>query len=249
MIPAIVAGCVAGAIVSVSFRLFGNRAATRQLRRRLWAHVLELRLFGDEPVLAFASLSGIVKINFLLLARALPPLLAGVPLIALIVLPLSDYFTRTPLQDGEDAVVTVRLHPFAVPQLQTPSWIRVDAPPVSSPAEGEVSWRLRATRADRGLFRIAAGAEIVTGEVDSEPGFHYDGRVRTRAWSDWLLHPDAGRLPAGPIERVWIAPAPTLESWKEWFALAAGLTVWAVQVGQTIAFRGLPSCLGLPIHL
>jgi len=237
MMLAAALGCVAGAVVSLCFRLFAGRTAMQELRRKLWAHVLELRLFGEEPVLAFASLLGIVKINLLLLARALPPLLIAAPVVALIVLPLNEYFTRTPLGEGESAVMTVRLHPFVVPQLQTPSWIHVDAPPVSVPADGEVSWRLRATAPSRGLCRISVGSESVTKQIDSRPGFHYSGHVRSRGWLDWLERPAENRLPAGPIDRIWIAPAPSIDDWKEWFAIAASFTAWLLPLILRVRFR------------
>ena len=111
MIAAAVAGIVAGIVLALSFRLFTGHAAVRTLRRKLWAHVLELRLFGDDPALAFGSLLRISKTNALLLGHALPPLAIAAPVLALLTVPLGDFFTRTPLQTGGDAVLTVRLRP------------------------------------------------------------------------------------------------------------------------------------------
>jgi hypothetical protein len=196
MAAAAIFGILAGVVLALSFRLFANHAAIRTLRRKLWAHVLELRLFGEDPALAFGSLLRIFKTNALLLAHALPPLAAAAPLVILLALPVKNFCTRTPLEMGRDAVLTVRLRPAfrALPvELRTPAWIAVDAPPVHIPQAREISWRLRAK---------ASGAR-----------------------PDVLLRFVQSRLPRGAIERVWISPLPA-PPWLEWFAAAACLTAW-----------------------
>ena len=250
-------GCLAGTLLALSFRLFADRAAVRTLRRKLWAHVLELRLFGEEPKLALGSLFGIARINALLVGHALPPLLIAAPVVALLLVHLNDFFTRTPLQNGEAAVLTVRsrspLDSAASIQLQTPSWIEVDAPPVRIPAVGEVSWRLRATAPALGICRISVSGESVTKELDSRPGLRYSGRVRSRAWGDSLVHPAEDRLPDGPIERIWISPAPApltcagvTMDWKEWFAAGASVTAWLLSI--PLARLGRPRLLHFLLH-
>jgi hypothetical protein len=238
MAAAAAAGILAGIVLALSFRLFTGHAAIRTLRRKLWAHVLELRLFGDDPALAFGSLLRISKTNALLLGHALPPLAIATPVVALLTVPLTDFFARTPLQTGGDAVLTVRLRPArdrAMPpvELQTPAWVEVDAPPVHVPAAREISWRLRATAPKLGLCRISVAGETITKELDARPAPRYSGTVRSTAWADALLHPAESRLPAGPVERIWISPVPaplrfaglTME-WWEWLAAIAGVTAW-----------------------
>ncbi len=191
------------------------------LRRKLWARVLELWLFGEEPSLAFSSLIGIVKINALLVAHVLLPLLIAAPVVALLVLPLNDFYARTPLQNGGTAVLTVRSRSLDAVKLTAPSWIQVDAPPVRVPADREISWRLRATAANRGVCKVSVAGETVTKDLDAP--------VRSRAWWESLLHPAEQRLPEGPIERIWISQAPGLD-WQEWFAGAASITAWLFSV-------------------
>jgi hypothetical protein len=292
VIAAAAAGILAGTVLALSFWLFMDRAAVRTLRRKLWAHVLELRLFGDDPVLAFGSLVRISKTNALLLAHALPPLAIAAPVLVLLTVPLTDFFTRTPLQTGGDAVLTVRLRrvgdgpppgelrhvgdvaptvgmhaaadgalPGARPaadalpsvELQTPPWIEVDAPPVHVPAAHEIAWRLRATAPKLGLCRISVAGETVTKELDARPAPRYSSTVRSTAWADALLHPAEGRLPAGPVERIWISPVPaplrfagvTME-WWEWLAAIAGLTAWLLSI--PLARLGRPRLFHFLFH-
>jgi hypothetical protein len=238
---AVTLGCVAGVAVAVAFRLLADRQAVRALRQRLWAHVLELRLFGHEPALAWHSLLRIAAVNALLVWHVLPPLAASAPVVAVLLAHLNEFCTRTPLQSGRAAVLTVRLRQTRETSgpidWQLPSWIEMDAPPVRIPAEGEVSWRLRATAAKSGVGRISMAGESVAISLDSRPGFHYSGRVRSREWAEALAHPAADRLPDGAIERIWIAPdAQPLRwggvtmPWEDWFAAAASLSAWLLSV-------------------
>jgi hypothetical protein len=241
MAAAAVFGVLAGVVLALSFWLFADQAAIRTLRRRLWAHVLELRLFGEEPVLVFGSLLRTLQTNLRLLGHALPPLAIAAPVVALLVVHLSDFFTRTPLQTAGDAVLTVRFGggPESVPpvELETPPWVEVDAPPVHIPAAREVSWRLHATAPNLGLCRVSASGETVTKVLDARPGPRYSGTVRSAAWADSLLNPAESRLPAGPVERIWISPVPSpltwgglTMDWKEWFAAFGSVTAWLFSI-------------------
>jgi len=234
-------GLIAGMVLALSFRLFANRAAIRDLRRRLWGCVLELRLFGEEPALAFATLLRTLRINGLLLARVLPPLAAAAPLLALAAFQGNEFFARTPLQTGADAVLTVRLRgagdPLPPVGLQTPPWIEVDAPPVHIPAAREISWRLRATAPKVGLCQISVAGQTVTKQLDARTAPQYSATARDARWMEALLEPAESRLPDGPIERIWISriPAPlswaglTLE-WWEWSAAIAGIAAWLFSI-------------------
>ena len=230
-------GTLAGIVVALSFRLFADQAAIRTLRRKLWAHVLELRLFGDEPRLVFGTLMRTSRTNVLLIAHALPPLMIAAPVVALLAVHLNEFLTRTPLQTGGNAVLTVRLRrgsdAMAPVELETPGWVVVDAPPVHVPEAREISWRLRATGPDVGVCRVTARGETATKELEARPGPRYAGRVRSAAWADALLHPAESRLPEGPIERIWISPVPAplafaglTMDWGEWFAAIASITAW-----------------------
>jgi len=240
MLAAAVFGALAGIVLALSFWLFTNHEAVRTLRRRLWAQVLALRLFGEEPWLVFGILLRTFAINALLIAHALPPLLIAAPAVALLAVHLNEFFTRTPLETGRDAVLTVRLRASdwnAPAELQTPAFVEVDAPPVRIPAAREISWRLRATAPRMGLCRISAAGETVSKELDARPWPRYCGRVRSTAWADSLLHPAEGRLPDGPVERVWISPVPApltwaglTMDWKEWSAAAASVTAWLLSI-------------------
>ena len=231
---AILFGVVAGAVLALAFHWFGQPRKTRDLRRKLWAHVLELRLFGDDPSLALASLAHIVGINALLLCYALPPLLVSAPVVLLLLANLNDFFTSTPLSQGRAAVLTVQFRDALPPaesiRLETPSWIVLDASPVHIPAARQISWRIRPIAERLGVCKIIVPEGTVAKELDSRPGLRYSGRVRARAWLDTVWHPAESRLPEGDIDRVWIASEPSPVPWFDWFAATASLSAWLFSI-------------------
>jgi hypothetical protein len=229
-------GVIAGIFLFLSFRKFANIAAIRILRRQLWGHLLGLYLFGDDPLLAVRSLFQLAKANFLLLAHTLPPLLAIAPFAALMVVHLNEFFTRTPLEHGGPAVLTVRLRSSNDHvSLKAPSWIEVDSPPVHVTAVHEISWRLRATAARRGLMKLSIGNESVTKEVDTRPAPRYFAKVRAASFTGSLLHPAEERLPSETIESVSLSQ--TLSAitfggltmhWIVWLASISLTTAWTL---------------------
>jgi hypothetical protein len=218
-------GTLTGLLLFLIFRRFTNSATVSKWKRQRSAGLLSLYLFGDDPLLSLRSLGQIAKANAALLLHALPPLLIAAPFVVLIAVNLNEFFTRTPLSEGAAAVLTVRLSQPCEPSIQAPAWIHVDLPPVHIPAEGEISWSIRAISPRDGFVEIACGAERVTKEVDARPAPRYFAKVRERELVAWMLHPAESRLPDGPIERVALSEALT-GPWTLWFFGIASLAAW-----------------------
>ena len=138
-----------GAVAGLAFAKLTNAAMMATLRRQLWAHILGLHLFGDEPAAAFDCLRAVVRTNGLLLWRVLPALAVAAPLVALTVWQISPFLRDTPLNHGDAAVLTVRfnkpLDQIPDPRLPLPQGLVADAPPVHVPSSQEIAWRLRPT--------------------------------------------------------------------------------------------------------
>ena len=235
IVSAGVLGIVAGIFLFVSFRKFANLTAIRTLRRQLWGRLLGLYLFGDDPLLALRSLLQLAKANLLLLAHAVRPLLAVAPVAALVMIHLNEFFTRTPLDAGGPAVLTVRLRQPSPVELELPSWIEVDAPPVHVPATNEISWRIRARAARNGVVKLSAGNQFVTKEVDARPAPRYFAKARAASLAGSLLHPAEARLPAGPIDFIGLSQAPSVITfggltmhWIAWLASISLTAAWTL---------------------
>ncbi len=138
----------------------GRRRATHQL----WANLLAIHLYADEPAIVWQSLGGVIGANARLLLYALPPIAITAPLFLVIY----SYFDSVYLQVGVPKVLTVQLTQMdSEVRLETPSWITVDSPPVHILDDKQISWRILATKSARGVVKISSGREVIRKTVDS----------------------------------------------------------------------------------
>jgi hypothetical protein len=122
-------------IVAVSvFRWGADGTAVRRTMNRMLAHVLEFRLFLDEPVLVLCAQRELLLENLRLLRLLfLPCLILAVPFF-LSRGYLNDRYGRAPLQPGRAAVIVAE-------RLSLPKEILAETPAVR--AGGELVWRVR----------------------------------------------------------------------------------------------------------
>src|SRR6266700_6999095 len=91
------------------FRRFTNPESLRRTVNRILAHVLEFRLFLDEPAIILRAQRDLIVENVRLLGQiALPCLILAIPS-ALLYEPLDRHFGYGPLRVGEPVVVSAPL--------------------------------------------------------------------------------------------------------------------------------------------
>ncbi len=134
-----------------------REAATRQL----WANLFAIRLFGDEPSIVLESLLGVIRANARLLLCAIPPILILAPGFYFLFGYLEARYGVAPLQAGVPRVVTVKLSQMDDPELETPDWITVDAPPVHILQDREISWRILPKRSGEALLQVNNHGELL----------------------------------------------------------------------------------------
>jgi len=148
-----------GLAASWVFRRFTDRVAVRTVRKRLYAHLLEICLFSDEPSLVWRAQKALLADNgrFLKLTAA-PALIMAIPF-AFLYAPLDSIYGYRPVEVGHSAVVT--LQPAAEPLadgaqyvLHAPPGIAVETPAVRNFADRQISWRIRALMPVRGNLLV-----------------------------------------------------------------------------------------------
>ena len=107
----------------------------KQVKRRVQAGLLELRVFVDEPAISLRAQGGLIAANLNYLALALRPTLWMAVPIALLLIHLEAFYERAPLTLAEPALVTMRMNadwnPSAPPPvLIAPSNVVILGPPV-----------------------------------------------------------------------------------------------------------------------
>jgi hypothetical protein len=129
---------VSGIVSALVFHWCSDRAAVRRAMNLILAHMLELRLFLDEPIVVLRAQLSLLRANVQLLRlMLLPAVILAIPSI-LLVQQLNTIYGRAPLRVGE-AVVLSTNDPAAT--LKMPAGIAIETPAVHSQAQ--VAWRIR----------------------------------------------------------------------------------------------------------
>ncbi len=194
----------AALLVLTAYRVCSSRQDLDQARSRLKAHLLELRLFQDDPVLAARAVMAAVRADLAYLRLHAKPLALLILPISLVLLEGQARLDRRPFFAGESVLLqafwpsSYTARPEEIPQLVVPPGLRVQSHPLRIPELKEIDWRLRAEQA--GLYRVIVRGAGLEGFVDvtvSDTGAALAGLAargaRDRGSSDrfllWVEHP------------------------------------------------------------
>jgi hypothetical protein len=132
------ASVAAGMLSAFVFRWASDRTAIRRTANRILAHLLECRLFLDDPLIVLRAQVDLLRANAHLLRLILAPaLILTIPSIFLFQ-QLSARYSLAPLRVGEAVVVSAR----HASDLHAPPGVRVETAAVHTGME--VAWRVRA---------------------------------------------------------------------------------------------------------
>jgi hypothetical protein len=188
------------------FSKTSNQEAIRRVKARLQAHLYEMRLFTDEPVLIWKAQLGLLAANAKYIGLMLiPAIVASVPTI-LILAQLECFYGLGPIPLGRDAIVTAHLRDGAEPSacaLRAPSGIAVETPAVWIPQDHEISWRVRAVGPASGDLELVFPLGSVAKSIRTGAGPQYVSGRRVSSLRDLIWNPGESRLSGGPVD--WIS--------------------------------------------
>ncbi len=130
-----------GIVTAIVFRRFTS-SGTRETVNRILAHIMEFRLFLDEPRLIFKAQRDLLRENLRLFRHIAIPCLIAAPFFALVIWQADRVYGRAPLRAGQPVVVTGH----SGVQLRAPADLVIETPAVQIKRTHEVSWRVRPTR-------------------------------------------------------------------------------------------------------
>src|SRR5258707_5754842 len=111
--PPVVGLAVLSAIVGVAMLwVFGktsNQARMKQIKRKVYASLLELRVFADEPAVTWRAQKSLFAANLRYMGLALRPAVWMILPMGLLLLHLEAFYGRAPLAVGREAIVTMGL--------------------------------------------------------------------------------------------------------------------------------------------
>jgi uncharacterized membrane protein (DUF106 family) len=233
--PPLLALAVLSAVAGVAMLLvFGKTSDQRKIRetkRRLQAHLMELRLFSDEPAVMFQAQVALLRANLQYVRLMLRPFaVMALPMMVLLV-HLEGYYGKTPLPVNQDTIVTVSFRqPIDLtsppPKLEAPVGISVETPGSRVLAKREVSWRIRALTAASGQLRLVLQGRSVEKSISSgvSPRFVSERRV-SGLWPA-LWNPAEPQIVQGGIDWIEVRYPPAKIGfgtihlhWLVWFLL------------------------------
>jgi hypothetical protein len=204
-----------GIVMLWVFGRTSNQAAIRKVKAEVHAHLYEMRLFTDEPLLIWKAQWGLLKANVRYLVMMMVPALVLTVPMGLIFAQLECFYGYAPLEPGEEAIVTVQMKSEGgqAPVLRAPDGISVDSPAIRMNGGQQISWRIRALRPVTGDMQFVFPDATVEKSVQAGMGPQYVSERRVSSALDLIWHPAESRLPAGPVDWIELRyPAATVHA-------------------------------------
>jgi len=194
---------------------------------RIVAHLMEFRLFGDEPALILRAQRDLITANLEMLRQAaIPSLILLIPL-GLLISFGDALFAHAALSRDQATTLTVKYFPTEGPipevLLRAASGVRVETPPVRVPGEREVSWRVRPTRALCAELTVVSARQEIGKKICAGSTLHVLSETRARG-PGALLHPFELPFSSSTIKSITLRypPANVLGfPWLFWFSMAS----------------------------
>ncbi len=222
ILPVTLVSLASGILALLVYRWTSNQEAIAAVKRRLFGHLLEVRLFNDDLRAVLRAQLRLLRENLTYLRLNLVPLLWMIVPFMLLIAQLQFHYGYDGLEVGERTLLVVDLAPAepaaaggdqAAPrplvELEAPAGVAVETAGVWVPSLRQVVWRLRANEPGRHELVVRADGRAFTKSVfvsDAEGGARWVRRSPTRrraAILDQLLYPAEPSLPrGGPIERI-----------------------------------------------
>ena len=221
------------------FRRTSDQAAVRRAKSLVTAHLLEFRLFMDEPRLILKAQRDLIVANARFLKLMLRPLLVLALPTALLLAAMEAFYGHAPLRVGDPAIVTVQVkHDDTSLALKAPEGIAVETPPVRVAADRQVSWRIRPLRATNAALELVRPDRAISKSISAGSGMHYLSE-RRGSLANLLLRPT--ETPLWDSEVDWIEvryPAATILRlhWLIWFFAISAITALALRRKFRTAF-------------
>ncbi|MEO8127788.1 MAG: hypothetical protein ABJF23_14985 [Bryobacteraceae bacterium] len=189
------------------FKRTSNPARISKVKRLVQAHLLEMRLFRDEPGVVWQAQKSLLTSNAKYMGLMLQPAIwIAIPL-TLLFFHMEAFHGREPLPLNRDAIVTMGMRApidasAAVPVMTAPAGIVAVTPPVRVLGDRQISWRIRPVAPVSGSLRFAVGGETIEKKIETGPGARFVPGLRPSSLLDAIWHPDEPRIQSAAVD--WI---------------------------------------------
>jgi hypothetical protein len=192
------------------FRFTSNQKGIREVKNKIKAHLLELRLFKDSLSLSLEAQGKILLCNLKYLSYSLKPMLVMIIPLVLILIQLNLWFGHKPLAPGERTILKVKVDESAEVsdidfELEPPPGLEAETPPLRIDAQNEMNWSLKAKENGSQVLVLKVEGKSVSKRVEVSPKLLVKvSRIKVRRdFFDELLNPGEKPIPSElPLERI-----------------------------------------------
>lgn len=207
---------VTGAVMMLLFKVTSNQRAMKEVKARISAYFLEMRLYRNDIAAVVAAQNRILRTNLDYMKLAVVPAVVMIVPVVLIMIQLNLRYAHRGLLPGETALVTVRVEQGADVIAQPITLSAGEGVEKASPAVrirdlGEIDWKIRLTAPGVREVRLSSAAGEMTVPVFGSATVRPIYAVFKKAsfW-DGFLSPGSPAVPATmPVESVAVTYATT----------------------------------------
>ncbi|MFZ1946937.1 MAG: hypothetical protein WAW06_05275 [bacterium] len=204
-----------GAVMLALFKLTSNQKAMKEVKTRISAYFLEMRLYKDDVSCVMASQRRILLANLGYMKLALLPAVVLIVPVVLIMIQLNLRYAFTGLEPGQTALVKVILEEGVDPTdtrltLSAGEGLEKASPSVRIVSLGEVDWKVRLISSGVRDLRLSSDEGEMTFAVSGTRRLVpvYSVMKKASIW-EVLLNPGAPAVPkAMPVKSVEVKYAP-----------------------------------------
>jgi len=209
------------------FRIFSNQKGIKQIKNKIKAHLLEIRLYKDSLSQTLKAQTSILKYNLKYMSYSIKPMLIMIIPLVIILIQLNLWFNSLPLAPEERTLLKVKLDnevdllttSFSIEE--TPA-IKVETSPLRIEETNEVNWRIRALENGSHKIKLRIGGDSLLKEIrigESSLGRISKIKIRKNLLNE-LLNPGEPPLPGDiPVKSIEI-------NYPSRFPEIAGIPLW-----------------------
>jgi len=219
------------------FRFTSNQKGISQVKNKIKAHLLELRLFKDSLSLSLRAQGNILRYNLKYISYSTKPLLVMIIPLILILIQLNLWFGYEALTPGQKTILKVKLEEGHSPleinfAIEPSSGFDIETLPLRIEEEREISWRLQAKeKGVHDLTLIVNGKRLTKKVVVAQKPLSKISPLKvSRNFINELINPGespySGNLPVKNIEVKYPAMDMNLFGWSIPWLL--GIPPWLI---------------------
>lgn len=150
----ILISAISAVIFLILFKKTSNQEKIQHFKNILFAHILEIRLYKDQPLMTLKIIFDILLKNLTYLRYTIVPIFVILPFVLIISIQLNNRYGYLPIKQGDTFVVRVDLNKgLATDIAKNPGKIRcetskgvlIETQPILIESEASIYWRAKVT--------------------------------------------------------------------------------------------------------